>query len=155
MSDPKILPSLGYHLADIYVEELDRALTSPLVPSTSIALPSTAPLPLIALLQPLLMTFAIAPTTTLSTRLVENAFEPLFRASLPPPVVPAGKRRKVEAATEEGKKGEFVGLLGEAKEEREAKGKEVLKALFDEGGKAETGEVQRRRIYKLVGEWEE
>lgn len=145
MTDPAIPDSIAYHISDLFIVELERSLSAPL--DASIALPTT-PLPIIALLQPLLTTLAVAPTTTLFARLADNGFAPLFAAAIPPAPV-HGRKRKVEAV--EGDDLEFVAILGD---EREKTGRAVVKALFDEGGKKETGEVARRRIYALVAKWD-
>ncbi|KAL8278830.1 hypothetical protein RQP46_008701 [Phenoliferia psychrophenolica] len=147
--DPKIPTSVAYHISDLYIDELEKSLSSPL--SSSIPLPSSSPLPLPLLLQPLFNTLATAPTTTLFARLSDNGFEPLFLAALPPkPEVGRHRKRKVEAVVED-EDLEFKSILGEQREET---GRKVLKCLFEEGGKKETGEVARRRIYALVAKWD-
>lgn len=145
MTDPAIPDSIAYHISDLYITELDRSLSAPLDPSLTLL---ETPLPLTALLQPLLTTLAVAPTTTLFARLADNGFNPLLAAALPPAPVP-GRKRKVEAVEEADL--EFVAILGE---EREKTGRALVRALFEEGGKKETGEVARRRIYALVAKWD-
>ncbi|KAK4705090.1 ribosomal RNA-processing protein 1, partial [Phenoliferia sp. Uapishka_3] len=148
--DPKIPQSIAYHLSDIFIDELEASLSRPL--TSSIVLPS-APVPINHLLQPLFTTLAVGPTTTLFQRLSDNGFEPLILASIPQKEVGGRnkKRKAVEAVEEEDLP--FKGILGLGAE-REKVGRGVLKAMFDEGGKKETGEVARRRIYALVAKWD-
>lgn len=146
--DSRIPHSLCYHLADIYIDELENSISAPLVPSTS-----TTPIPLAALLQPFYQTLAIAPSTTMFQRVVENVFDPLFDCTLIP-TAPKDKRRKLESSSD---KPQYDGIVeraileddGEMGERRERVGKKLLEVLFVEGGKKETGEVNRRKIYKV------
>lgn len=146
--DSRIPHSLCYHLADIYIDELENSISNPLVSSTS-----TTPIPLAALLQPFFQTLAIAPSTTMFQRVVENVFDPLFDCTLIP-TAPKDKRRKLESSSD---KPQFHGIIertileedGEIGERRERVGKKLLEVLFVEGGKKETGEVNRRRIYNV------
>ncbi|KAM0754402.1 Nop52-domain-containing protein [Meredithblackwellia eburnea MCA 4105] len=144
VTDPKVPSSLSYHIADIYLEELNKSLTTPLTP---VSTPSST-LPLIPLLQPIISSLAKAPTMTLFTRLTEGSVDPFLAAAIPKQVK-KGSRITTSAVSDE-----FGALLSEEKIVREERAREVLKALFEEGGKKETGEVGRRRIYEYVRGWE-
>lgn len=161
VEDSRIPASLGYHLADIYLTELERAF-----PYTSTDEPSSRTLPLIPVLQPFLTTLALSPTPTLFNRVKENAITPLLDDALPAKEEPARKRRK--KVVSEIIKPTFPGILGNAVEadepteiedgemgEKEKVGRKLLKALFEEGGKKETNEVNRRRLYMICREREE
>ncbi|ORY72397.1 nucleolar protein,Nop52-domain-containing protein [Leucosporidium creatinivorum] len=160
VEDSRIPASLGYHLADIYLTELERAF--PL----STEAPSARTLPLRQVLQPFLTTLALSPTSTLFNRVTENVITPLLDDALPAKEEPARKRRK--KVVSEIIKPTFPGILGNATEadepteveegemgEKEKVGRMVLKAIFEEGGKKETNEVNRRRLYLICREREE
>lgn len=139
--DHHIPHSLCYHLADIYLAELNRAL----LPTPT----STAPL--LHLLAPFYHTLALAPTAPIFLRISTNVFVPLFEATLEKKER-GGKRRKVEKVEVEGFEG-IVGGCKEGKEGKEELGREVLMGLFEEGGKKETNEVNRRKMYLIYREW--
>jgi ribosomal RNA-processing protein 1 len=155
--DSRIPASLAYHLADIYVTELER--TFPITDSDN-PNSTTRTLPLHLVLQPFLTTLALSPSSTLFNRITENVITPLLDDALPPREEPKKKRRKVVS---EIVKPEYPGILGNAVEGKgedeeggkERVGKSVLRAVFEEGGKAETNEVNRRRLYTICREREE
>ncbi|GAA5888524.1 hypothetical protein JCM5296_001056 [Sporobolomyces johnsonii] len=154
VTDSKIPHSLAYHLADIFLDELERLCTAT-VSAESDSPSRTVPLNL--LLTPFYTTLAAAPSLTLFTRFTDNVFSPLLDASLPPKPEPKAKRRKGASVPS---RPEYPGILqlalegqgAEKGQEGEAIGKKVLKRLFVEGGKAETGDVNRRRIYQIVAD---
>lgn len=148
--DSRIPHSLAYHLADIYVDELERSL--PEVPASALRV-----VPLVPLLQPFLTTFALCPSSTMFARIADNLFISLFDYSVPLPPQPKSKRRKIESQLaiieyprifEQSQVEEMTGNEG-VEEGRRLCGEGVLAALFAEGGKKETNEVNRRRMYKL------
>ena len=148
--DSRIPHSLAYHLADIYIDELERSL--PAIPASALRV-----VPLVPLLQPFLTTFALCPSSTMFARISDNLFSPLFDYSVPLPPQPKSKRRKIESQLaiaeyprifEQAQVEEMSGNEG-VEEGRRLCGEGVLKALFEEGGKKETNEVNRRRMYKL------
>lgn len=112
-------------------------------------------------------TAARAPSQVMFTRLADNVFTPLLDALLPPKPEPRAKRRAgaagrakepaypaIRAAAIEGRDA-FAAVAGQEEEPAPAAvaeviGKKVLRRLFEEGGKEETGEPQRRRIYNFV-----
>ncbi|GAA6034458.1 hypothetical protein JCM8097_002735 [Rhodosporidiobolus ruineniae] len=159
VTDVKIPHSLAYHLSDIFVDEIERLASSTLSASADSAFPAERSFPLNSLLAPFRSTLAICPTTTMFSRITTEVFTPLLDAMLPAPVQPPSKRRKGAPAP---KRPEYPGILALAVEAEgagegdeaagEEIGKQVLKRLFEEGGKAETSDVNRRRIYAFVSE---
>ncbi|KAI5474876.1 hypothetical protein MNV49_002320 [Pseudohyphozyma bogoriensis] len=143
--DSRIPHSIAYHLADIYVDEIESSISTPLV--TLPSPPST--IPLLSLLAPFYTTLSLAPSSTLFTRVSSNVFVPLLEASLTKPE-PEGKKRKFAS---EIVKPTFDGVFEKSEEEREEVGKKVLERLFEVGGGKETNEVNRRRLYVLYKEW--
>lgn len=93
-------------------------------------------------------------------RIIENVFDPILDCTLIAPTPPKDKRRKIEEVSKSAKdqfdgivemseEGEVVAGEGFGEERRERVGKRVLEKLFEEGGKKDTGEVNRRKIYKV------
>ncbi|GAA5961482.1 hypothetical protein JCM8115_003464 [Rhodotorula mucilaginosa] len=156
VTNDKVPLSLAYHLFDIYLDELDRVASSS---------PDSSTLPLLALLSPMYSVAAHAPLQVMFARLVDNVFTPLLDALLGPKPEPNPKRRRGNAA-KRAKERAYPALraaarraagVDDAVEEVAADariGKQVLRRLFEEGGKEETGEAQRRRIYNFVTERE-
>ncbi|GAA5975387.1 hypothetical protein JCM10908_005146 [Rhodotorula pacifica] len=157
VTNDKIPLSLAYHLFDIYLDEIDR------LASASSSSDSSPALPLLALLSPMYTVASHAPSQIMFTRLVDNVFTPLLDAFLGPKPEPNPKRRRGNAA-KRAKERAYPALRAAARRaaglevEEEAEetaadakiGKRALRRLFEEGGKEETGEVQRRRIYNFV-----
>lgn len=157
MTDSRIPHSIAYHLADIAVPELSRSLSSPLGTIHPLATPLPAQsVPLLACLSPYLTTLAISQSKAMWTRFTEGVLDPILDSSLPTIAHPT-KRRKVESRSKVDP--EAVSLLDEAvegrgveddDERRQQVGVEVLKAVFAEGGKETTDDVNRRRLYQFV-----
>lgn len=96
----------------------------------------------------------------------ENVIDPLLDYSLPPKVEPPSKKRR-KVIVSEIVKPEYPGIVAYAKEgdaaqeddekmeKKEKVGREVLRAIFEEGGKATTNEVNRRRLYMICRAREE
>lgn len=179
VTDTRIPHSIAYHIADIYIVELERSLP---LPSADPTTPSERTVPLAALLQPFLTTLARAPSKPMFERIVDNIFTPLIEELLAPSSSPAvaatpttgagvwAKKRKVVVKTEEEKEYPRIALqsrltilpVGEATgeddedadelqmpENAQGLGRNVLNSIFKEGGKSTTGEVNRRRLYTL------
>ncbi|BGP54615.1 hypothetical protein JCM8202_004985 [Rhodotorula sphaerocarpa] len=163
VTNDKVPTSVAYHLFDIYLDEIERLASSPAEEEDS----TSRHLPLVALLAPMYATAARAPSQVMFTRLADNVFTPLLDALLPPKPEPRAKRRRgaagrakepaypaIRAAAIEGRDA-FAAVAGQEEEPAPAAvaeviGKKVLRRLFEEGGKEETGEPQRRRIYNFV-----
>ncbi|GAA5986880.1 hypothetical protein JCM11641_006579 [Rhodosporidiobolus odoratus] len=157
VQDPKLPHSLPYHVADVYLTEIERLSSSKLSDSVEVSPSPPRNLPLNLLLGPFYTAIAACPTSTMFTRFADEIYTPLLDAFLPPPPQPPHKRRKTAAKS---KRLEYPGILAVATEGSDAAeadaageliGKSVLKRLFAEGGKAETEDPNRRRIYAFVG----
>ncbi|GAA5887252.1 hypothetical protein JCM3774_004754 [Rhodotorula dairenensis] len=166
VTNDKVPLSLAYHLFDIYLDELDRLASPSSADSDSSS--SAPPLPLLGLLSPMYTVASHAPLQVMFSRLVDNVFTPLLDAFLGPKPEPNPKRRRGNAAkrakeraypalraaarrADGGVPVEAEGGDDEAAHNADARiGKQVLRRLFQEGGKEETGEAQRRRIYNFV-----
>ncbi|GAA5837092.1 hypothetical protein JCM11251_005251 [Rhodosporidiobolus azoricus] len=155
VTDQKLPHSLPYHLADIFLDEIERLSSSTLASSDS---PAPRSVPLTLLLDPFYSTLAVSPTSTIFSRLIENIFTPLLDSFLPPPTQPPAKRRKGVPAP---KRPVYPGVLALAEEGQGADGdeeageqiaKKVLKRMFEVGGRAETNDTNRRRIYAFISE---
>lgn len=99
--------------------------------------------------------------------MTENVVTPLLDDALPAKEAPPSKKRR-KVVVSEIVKPTFPGILGNAVEadekveveeevwgQKEKVGRMVLKAIFEEGGKKETNEVNRRRLYMICREREE
>ncbi|GAA5826316.1 hypothetical protein JCM3770_005817 [Rhodotorula araucariae] len=160
VTNQKVLHSIAYHLADIYVDEIERTCAAHL-PSSDADSSDSSPaptrnVPLVLLLDPVFTTLSISPTKILYARFTENVLEPLLAAFLPPkPTAPRPQKRKRTDPPAPARP-VYPGILACAREgagaadAAQAIGKAVLRRLFDEGGKEQTGETNRRRIYQFV-----
>ena len=143
--DPRVPTSLSYHLADIYLEELDKALGSPPVDSP-------LPTPLSTLLLPFITLAARTPTTVTYQRIQSALFDPLLTAFAPrhdSEEPPSRKRPRLSSPT-------YPHLASNActtrpKEEGALSSatlrKLVLKQIFDVASEPETRDANRRKLY--------
>ncbi|RSH93336.1 hypothetical protein EHS25_007690 [Saitozyma podzolica] len=139
--DPKVPISLGMHLADIYVEELDKVLRQPEVD----AAPSC---PLVEVLRPHITLLARTPHQVMHNRLMTALFTPLLDALALASSAEERprKRAKVDepmyahvimhSTTSEGDSPEAIRLA-------------VLKAMFEAAAAERAVESNRRKIYKV------
>lgn len=152
-SDIRVPASLAYHLADIYLEELDKALSNSPSP-TSISPPA----PLHTLLSPFLVLAAQTSTSLTHKRIQSSLFEPLFLALLPKEEqVRSQKRiRLMDDGTEA-----YPNLIANAcykdpKMEGKMDGpllrKMLVRSLFEVASQPETRDSNRRKMYAL---WKE
>jgi ribosomal RNA-processing protein 1 len=153
VESPKTPHSLTFHLSDIFLDELERVSTNS--PSQSV--------PLVALLQPYMLTLTVAPSSPIFARLIENIFKPLLTAFFPPPSKPQPRRRKKDGPPPP--RPEYPQILdhciegkgegqGDGQTVGDAVAKKVLKSLFEVGGQPDVDEHNRRKIYQFVAEWE-
>jgi len=93
-NDSKIPPSLAYHLADIYLEELNKALSSS--PESE-----TEAIPLITVLSPFLDLLAKTPSNITFKRVETALFGPLLSALqlASAPTTPPKKRARLDGAS--------------------------------------------------------
>ena len=152
VESPKTPHSLTYHLAEIFLDELEKV---------SAASPSSfRSIPLVPLLQPYMRTLTIAPSSPIFSRLIEGLFKPMLTAFFPPPSKPQPRRRKKDGPPPP--RPEYPAILdncvedegAEAEKEGEFVGKEILKSMFEVGGRPDVDEHNRRKIYQFVAEWD-
>ena len=142
--------SLAYHLADVYLEELDKAFANSPVDSP-------LPAPLSALLAPFFTLSARTPTTVTYQRLQSALIDPLLDALSPrtdPDEPPSRKKPRLSTPT-------YANVLSnacssdpgsEGPQSSSSLRKTVLKQLFDVASEPSTRDANRRRLYAL---WKE
>ena len=143
--DTRVPTSLAYHLADIYLEELDKALGS-------YEESSPPPAPLSTLLDPFLALAARAPTKTTYERIQSALLEPLFTALSPKFEDEPPSRKKPRL-------GPTLPYLvanacstdpeAEGKVERSKLRKILLRRVFDVASEEDTRDANRRKMYIL------
>ncbi|KIL71672.1 hypothetical protein M378DRAFT_155269 [Amanita muscaria Koide BX008] len=143
-SDNRVPTSLSFHLAEIYLEELEKALS---------ASPSSPPAPLLKLLKPFFFLAAKTQHKTTYQRLRSALFEPLFDALSAQSISDAERLSK--------RVSEYPTLVSNCcLEMPETEGrvdpgdlkKKLLRALFEIASLPDTRDANRRRLYEL---WKE
>ncbi|KAJ9094817.1 hypothetical protein QFC20_006832 [Naganishia adeliensis] len=151
-ANPRTPASLGWHLADLWVEELDKVVGE--------IEDAQAPIP--TLLQPFsqLLTRTNNPQT--SSRLLHAVYVPILKASLPdadPQALNdrASKRRKTSSSSPEDARAKVRGILdGNDSAGDERLGRDVLGGLMKEAGLPDeqgVKDVNRRKVYAFVRDW--
>ncbi|KAF5384910.1 hypothetical protein D9615_001291 [Tricholomella constricta] len=150
-SDLKVPTSLAYHLADIYIEELDKALAT----STSPPLPA----PLHTIIKPFLSLAAQTPTSVTYKRIQAALLNPLFSALSSPSQddePPTQKRARLTATTNGANPYPNVvssSCYDDPKTEGKVDGpalrKKLLRAVFEIASQPETRDANRRKMYAL------
>ena len=149
-SDIRVPASLAYHLADIYLEELDKVLSNP----TSVLPPA----PIHTLLKPFLALAAQTPASLTHKRIQSSLFEPLFLA-LSPKEEQSRSQKRI-SLMDDGT-GAYSNLIANAcYEDPKAEGKMdgpllrkmFLRSLFEVASQPETRDSNRRKMYAL---WKE
>ncbi|KAI6047911.1 Nop52-domain-containing protein [Pisolithus marmoratus] len=144
-NDIRVPSSLSYHLADIYLEELEKALAS---------FNSPSPTPLLALLHPFITLAAQTPASMTYKHLENELFSPLLTALRPLRTRHPQKRARLPGS-------HFSNILLTAcKYDTSTEGAidvaalrhEVLQTLFDAASAESTRDSNRRRIYALYKE---
>ncbi|KZT74939.1 Nop52-domain-containing protein [Daedalea quercina L-15889] len=144
--DTRVPTSLAYHLADIYLEELDKVLED--LPE-----PSPPPAPLSMLLNPFFALAARAPTKITYERIQSALMEPLFTALSPEPddEPPSRKRPRLITPT-------YSSLIANAcSSDPESEGavesgklrKVLLRRMFEVASEEDTRDANRRKMYNL------
>ncbi|CCL98081.1 uncharacterized protein FIBRA_00075 [Fibroporia radiculosa] len=145
--DIRVPASLAYHLADIYLEELDKALSSPLNSSP-------APAPLSTLSTPFFTLAARTPSNASYQRIQSAFLEPLFSAFESPRDIdepPLRKRPRLSSPIYEN----IVvnACISNPKSEGVMAGPELRKALlkcmFEIASEQDTRDANRRKLYNL------
>jgi ribosomal RNA-processing protein 1 len=147
-SDIRVPTSLSYHLADIYLEELEKAL------STS---PSPPPAPLLTLLRPFFSLAAKTQNKATYQRLQSALFEPLFDALSDENHhngEPLSKRAKLNQSEYPALKSNacLENPKTEGRVEPSELKKKLLRSLFEIASLPDTRDVNRRKLYKF---WKE
>ena len=146
-NDVRIPTSLAYHVADIYVEELDNTLRGTQDP---------LPVPLAVLFGPFFTLAAQTPNSTMYKRVQSAIIEPLLSSlafeSLPADTEPPkSKRRKLSEETGRSKNACFASPSEGKVDDRELRQK-LLRRLFEIASESTTRESNRRRMYAF---WKE
>lgn len=158
-SDTKVPPSLAYHLADIYLEELNKALTNS--PSSSPLESPPSPAPLSTLLSPFFTLAARTSNNTTYQRIQSALLDPIFaalkvaaqaeRAGEDEDGGPDRKRRRLDAQ-------DYPSIVSNScatnprVEGAMESGKlraVLLKSMFEFASEAETRDANRRKLYAL------
>jgi ribosomal RNA-processing protein 1 len=148
-SDIRVPASLAYHIADIYVEELDKALgtaTSPL------------PAPLGTLLEPFFYLAAQTPTSTTYKRIQSALFDPLLNALVPETdledMPSEAKRIRLNSDTLAYLKSNtcLEDPVLDGHMEGAILKKKLLRRMFEIASQPETRDSNRRKMYAL---WKE
>lgn len=152
-SDLKVPISLAYHLADIYIEELNKVLGNPTSPPL--------PAPLQTLLQPFLSLAAQAPTSVTYKRIQFALFDPLFSALSSPTLeekTPVSKRARLSTPSDTDlyphvlSNACYEDPTVEGKVDGPTLKKKLLKLVFNVASQPETRDSNRRKMYAL---WKE
>ena len=151
-SDIRVPASLAYHIADIYIEELDKALGTATSPQ---------PAPLGTLLEPFFHLVAQTPTSTTYKRIQSALFEPLLKALVPEPDLeenpPKAKRIRLSSDTLAYLKSNAC--LEDPELDGHMKGailkKKLLRRMFEIASQPETRDSNRRKMYALWKEGED
>jgi len=149
-SDIRVPASLAYHIADIYVEELDKVLGVPSQPS---------PAPLGILFDPFFALAARTPTAVTYKRIQNALLEPLFTALVHEPypedeppkskrtrlsaVVPSYPHLAINVCYSDSEEGRMDGAVLK---------KKLLRRIFEIASHPDTRDSNRRRMYAL---WKE
>ncbi|KAH7930587.1 Nop52-domain-containing protein [Leucogyrophana mollusca] len=145
-NDIRVPASLAFHLADIYLEELDKAL--------SVTTPSPPlPAPLYTALSPFLSLAACTQTKTTYKHLQEALFEPLFTALKPARSESPPSRKKPRLAAPAFQTLVSNACVSNPKQEgampSEGLRKALLQKVFDVASEEETRDSNRRKMYAL------
>ncbi|KAH9486505.1 Ribosomal RNA processing protein 1-like protein B [Psilocybe cubensis] len=149
-NDIRVPASLAYHIADVYAEELNKALAAEKSPS---------PAPLGTVLEPFIFLAARTPTTVTYKRIQSALFEPLFAALAPESIAEEEPRKsKRIRLTAEASYPEVLAnsCFSDPKLEGSQEGpmlkKKLLQKIFEVASQPETRDSSRRKMYAL---WKE
>lgn len=149
-NDTRIPASLSYHIADIYPEELDKALGST---------PSPPPAPLASLLDPFFSLAAQASTSVAYKRIQSALFDPVLND-----LAPAGrsddgepKTKRIRLSTESSyphivSNSCYSDPTTEGHVEGAVLKKKLLRRIFEVASQPDTRDSNRRKMYAL---WKE
>lgn len=149
LQDNQTSVSMAYHIIDIYLDELDRALAS-CNPETAEGSEDAirVPAPLVAILEPLMVQLSVAINKTAIMRITENIFDPLLdaigkNADAEDESEPPAKRRKGDDAVSKEEE-QYGNILADQPSDIRNL---ILRCIFDQGAKPQTEGTNRRRLY--------
>ncbi|KAL0951573.1 hypothetical protein HGRIS_008255 [Hohenbuehelia grisea] len=140
-TDIRVPTSLAYHLADIYLEEFDKALGT--LSSSSLRPPA----PLATIMSPFYSLAAHTANTLTYNRIQSAVFEPLFAAF---PTSSLGDREHSSKRARLDDQA-FANLLQASTSDQDLSGLKtaLLKKLFDVASDSETRDSSRKKMYAL------
>ncbi|KZV88056.1 ribosomal RNA processing protein [Exidia glandulosa HHB12029] len=161
--DNKVPSSLAYHLADIYLEELEKALN---------AAPSPSPAPLTAVLEPFISLAALTANNRTYDRVANSVLRPLLNAmrtalkAPPPQESERGERKSKRVRLDDAARSvltpAYPTLFANARLSCSAEEVQPLKLaalrtgvvglIFEQASKEETRDSNRRKLYDI---WKE
>lgn len=144
--DSRVPLSLKYHLADIYLEELDKVLTW----DSEAGEPCPPPVPIDTLISPFLTLLAQTSSGHTFERVMSAVLEPLIQSLTPPgsDEPPSKKRRRLV-----GNEMSFVADNSRASNlptaNKSSLHRFLLKLVFSVASEVDTRDSNRRRLYKF------
>jgi ribosomal RNA-processing protein 1 len=136
--------SLKYHLADIYLEELDKVLAW----DSEAGEPCSPPAPIDTLISPFLTLLARTPSSHTFERVMSAVLEPLIQSLTDDSEPPSKKRRRLL-----GNEMSFVADNSRASNlstaDKSLLRRVLLKRVFSVAGEEDTRDSNRRRLYKF------
>ncbi|KAJ7161412.1 nucleolar protein,Nop52-domain-containing protein [Mycena crocata] len=147
-TDIRVPTSLAYHLSDIFIEELDKAVAAAPEPML--------PVPLSTLLTPFFTLAARTPTSITYKRIQSELFTPLLSALSPPPPEnqpPAAKRICLDPAVQQEYPALVANVCFDSPSEGKVEGtilrKKLLRRIFEIASEPDTRDSSRRKMYAL------
>jgi len=140
--DIRVPASLAFHLSDIYLEELDKALSAP----------SPSPAPLSTVLSPFFTLAARTQANTTYKQIQSTIFEPLFTALKPDQnleELPSRKRPRLEANYSNLVSNACVSNPKEGAVDGAKLRQALLRRIFDVASEEGTRDSNRRKMYAL------
>ncbi|KAF9535665.1 ribosomal RNA processing protein [Crepidotus variabilis] len=151
--DIKVPTSLSYHIADIYLEELEKTLKSS---------PECLPVPLSTVIDPFFSLAAQTPTSIAFKRIQTAVFDPLFSAlepSIPSDTKDQPRKSKRIKLSNEPSYPNVVSnsCYEDSRTEGKVSGsllkRKLLKRMFAVAGQTNTKDSSRRKMYGIWKEW--
>ncbi|KAL0068674.1 hypothetical protein AAF712_004390 [Marasmius tenuissimus] len=147
-NDTKVPTSLAYHLADVYLEELDKVLAN--APSTSSSTPSA---PLLFLLSPFVTLYARTPSSLTIKYLQTSLIDPLLSSLTPlDESEDENPRSRKKRRTNSGSTNDaYTHLITNCCKDApvDSLKKSLVRHLFEVASQPETRDSNRRKIYAI------
>ena len=175
-NDVKVPDGITYHLADIYLEELERATST--IDGEEDGTPAKD-VPLLALLQPFISTMATCHSGLVYDRIANEVMDPLLKDSLALQGSERTKKRKAisQKASSKRKKADKVVSEEESSDEDEESScqfshllrhtgiagagagaelrRKIYEAIFQTASRSDSLDARRRRLYKMCKDEED